>query len=573
MHTTFSPHTALRSLEAMHNHLQKQLTTIGQVSDLIPFIQHLMPLNNLKVQLSALLNQQYMKLNKQETLKHDKITNNIQHNNIRSLFISLHSLSGIPSDAIHAKIISFLPSIEYRKLPMLSTHFKHIMSTFPQIYNASQYQVKVHFKITNDSKPSQIYFDIDHRQQLLDIIAIDKQICDKPIYFPFHRINRWIFSKQGWSWNTPDKACFNDLVLDTIIKSKAIDCIHSLILERCAEKTLYHQFINKNIIFHNCIAATIDTSYIIPSMFPNLQCLELSQISIILDDKDENKIEELLSKDTIGLNKISKPSHMSVKEYYTSIVSQAKEVKIINILLQHLSATLRYFTYTQNENGHPVDGVTMDTVYKQLCGSIIMPEKLEWLAMKETICGIDLRECVNLIFLSITQDIEYDLVIWPDKQKYVIPFLYLGPKRSTYNNVNDGSVNESKWKNNLLNNRNDKMLPAVKFIYFGKLQDPDAFSWSSDKNVIYDDHKIVDIEDRKLDIDEKERYINLPTVLVNDVKCNNIKYKDLLCLMLNKIEIDNGLFDKIMNYVFNDNRNKINDKKEMYITWWILDIA
>ena len=54
---------------------------------------------------------------------------------ICGLFISLFALNGIPSDNIHAHILSFLPSKEYKKLPILSTHFRDIFKNSPHIYN------------------------------------------------------------------------------------------------------------------------------------------------------------------------------------------------------------------------------------------------------------------------------------------------------------------------------------------------------------------------------------------------------------------------------------------------------
>ena len=134
------PHLALRSIDTMHDYLQSKLKSINNVFDLIPFIKHLIPLNNIKIQLSAALHQQLQKYNKS---KHNSQDQNNSNSTIRSLFISSYSLSGIPSDDIHAKIISFLPSNEYKKLPMLSTHFRDIMKNHAYIYNKIGYTIDI----------------------------------------------------------------------------------------------------------------------------------------------------------------------------------------------------------------------------------------------------------------------------------------------------------------------------------------------------------------------------------------------------------------------------------------------
>ena len=55
------PHLALKDLNIMHNCLQHKLKLAKDIYDLIGFINHLMPLNSLKVQLSSLLHQQFIK--------------------------------------------------------------------------------------------------------------------------------------------------------------------------------------------------------------------------------------------------------------------------------------------------------------------------------------------------------------------------------------------------------------------------------------------------------------------------------------------------------------------------------
>eukprot|EP01084_Bolivina_argentea_P262737 444444_1 len=165
-----SPQCALKNLDLMHNYLQKRLSSITGASDLIPYINVLLPLNNLKIQLSSLLHQQFKSQKElQNENEKDKYS---PPDKIRSLYIRLCSLNGIPSDVLHAKIISFLPSSEYKKLPMLSTHFRMIMNRFPFIYNHKKYSVELLLK--NRAFSSQSYTNIS-------ILHNTKNIIIKPL--------------------------------------------------------------------------------------------------------------------------------------------------------------------------------------------------------------------------------------------------------------------------------------------------------------------------------------------------------------------------------------------------------
>ena len=129
------PQKTLNDIDSMYYFLSQRLNTAQQMTDLIPFIQKLIPLNELKQHLKSALDKRYKSTKTMDQI--NDINNKIEsENNIRSLFISLFALNGIPSNNIHAHILSFLPSTEYKKLPLLSTHFRDIFRNSPHLYNS-----------------------------------------------------------------------------------------------------------------------------------------------------------------------------------------------------------------------------------------------------------------------------------------------------------------------------------------------------------------------------------------------------------------------------------------------------
>eukprot|EP01084_Bolivina_argentea_P221732 375496_1 len=114
------PHKALNHTPSMITFLQNRIHDAKNMIELVPFMDCIMDLAEFKKQLSNLLIQQ----------KDDKI---------RSLFISLNNLNGIPCDIIQAKIFSYLPASEYKKLPIVSKNFRNIMQNHPFIWNEKRY--------------------------------------------------------------------------------------------------------------------------------------------------------------------------------------------------------------------------------------------------------------------------------------------------------------------------------------------------------------------------------------------------------------------------------------------------
>ena len=95
------PMKSLNNMDSMYYYLSQRLQTATNITDLIPFIQKLIKIDELKKNLKVLLDKEY-----QSTKATDSTSNNIQPtslNTIRPLFISLFAMNGIPSDNIFTK--------------------------------------------------------------------------------------------------------------------------------------------------------------------------------------------------------------------------------------------------------------------------------------------------------------------------------------------------------------------------------------------------------------------------------------------------------------------------------------
>ncbi len=124
------PHVILRDVNSMHQGLENKINNAKDMIELIPFMNSLMNINDLKHDLKQILNQK---------LKTDDC------NSIRALFINVNRLDSIPSDIVQAQIFSFLPACDYKALPLVSKHFRNIMYSYPFIYNSQNYQINLQF--------------------------------------------------------------------------------------------------------------------------------------------------------------------------------------------------------------------------------------------------------------------------------------------------------------------------------------------------------------------------------------------------------------------------------------------
>ena len=170
MATDILPHKALNDIGSMHYYLKQKVTKSKHTTDLIPFINQLIDIEDLKRQIIASLDKQYQKENSLNSTPSEALIES--KSNLRSLFLSIFALNGIPSDIIHANIISFLPSKEYKKLPILSKHFRNVMINNPFIFNDKGYVIDLKFCNKNHSLNKLSEIQILHENQTVVVQSV-----------------------------------------------------------------------------------------------------------------------------------------------------------------------------------------------------------------------------------------------------------------------------------------------------------------------------------------------------------------------------------------------------------------
>eukprot|EP01084_Bolivina_argentea_P087864 158648_1 len=173
---------ALRNLSVMYGYLETKINEAKNMTDLIPFMNSLMNMSNLKQSLTSILRQ--------------KFTQN-EDNTIRSLFISVTGLNGIPSDNVQAQIFSYLKSSDYKTLSLISKHFRNIMNNYPFIYNEKNYQINFTFA-ENDNKCKETLGTLEHVQHEISI---------SPCYNMQHRYTQ-LLKKNGFLKPVPKSTSF-----------------------------------------------------------------------------------------------------------------------------------------------------------------------------------------------------------------------------------------------------------------------------------------------------------------------------------------------------------------------------
>ena len=124
--------TTLANTESMYRILKNEIQSSNTLTDLWPFIQSLVSIEQLQNLAIECLDQCHPELSNQCPKANTKI---------RKTFISTHTLNGITSDDVHANIISYLPSENYEDLLLISKHFRKIMLNHPFIFNDKGYKV------------------------------------------------------------------------------------------------------------------------------------------------------------------------------------------------------------------------------------------------------------------------------------------------------------------------------------------------------------------------------------------------------------------------------------------------
>ena len=388
------PQKTLNNIDSMYYYLKQRLDNAQQITDLIPFISKLMKIDTLKDDLKSLLDEQY-----KSAKSMDKITEKQESsNNIRSLFISLFSLNGIPSDNIHAHILSFLPTIEFKKIPSLSKHFRYILKHNPYIYNSKGYKVHLSFitKVEELNNTSITAIDTCHKPKWSSSIGINLTAIDIimkaafPILsetsdlnnhtIPMSQIKKWkITEPSTWRvrFDISDRNFFeerhNQQLLDVLTQNA--NKIEKLEVVLRAEAILKKIFTDGDINFHQCKLLEIkDSGGIIfrADAFKNLQYLDIDR----------------------------------------SMMRGRINIENVNSIMKYTENTLKGLRFRNNSYN--------------VGRSLNIPQGIQWCHIDvSNTFKVDLSKCDQLIGAKML-GIPSGNIIWPKREDYIIPFVCIG---------------------------------------------------------------------------------------------------------------------------------------------------
>ena len=301
MESDIVPQKSLNDIDSMYTLLTQRLNSSKAITDLIPFIEKLIPLQQLQQYLKASLDTKYQCVKSMEVNdgKEERIES---ENNIRSLFISLFALNGIPSDNIHAHILSYLPAREYKKLPLLSTHFRYILKKSTWLYNNNGYRIQLEISRNNlkleKSDDYQTAIKVYHNSEFsnhpgIHFVALSSNIAKRNLspenlnnmILPISQIKRWkVFEEWindfsfGMNTINPEidhfKNKHNKYMIDLL--SQNASKIEKLEIMRMVKADIIQNVFRYQ--YNHCIAIYLHNSsniIINKSTFMNLECLEV----------------------------------------------------------------------------------------------------------------------------------------------------------------------------------------------------------------------------------------------------------------------------------------------------------
>ena len=503
MSSDILPHKALNDLESMHYYLKQKLLSSKQVTDLIPFIHVFSNIDQLKQQLLTSLNQQY----ESEKAEEKTTDGNVSTSKLRSCFMSLFSLNGIPSDIIHAKIISFLPCKEYKKLPILSSHFRNVMKNHQFLFNDHQYSIRLSFNSNKLSLQSNSKLTIKHAGHCIDVRShkkidnFDPNQNDRII--SFDKLKHWVIMRQYYFGI--ERQSDVSLILKDRHNDKCLQLLHKY------NKSIEKLTITAREKLHKDIISNILN---VPNSFNQLRILTVTGIYNIAIRFGDNAFQNLQCID------------ISTKFYPNTIQN-------IHDGLVHVGNSLQFIR---------IENTGSRLRAAKNAEALQFGANIKWILMKNlTGFKMDLSECTKLIGVKLF-GVDLDGVIWP-KDGHVIPFACLCDAEQS-----------TAWKDGVLS-----MQLNVKFILLLKVirQENNADDWGYSrvlKKEVFNDDK---------DITKRVRIDNVMNKLndIDDLKQDNDDND--LCLILDKTDIDQDLWKKILKYVYKDN-NLYNMKVDEY---------
>ena len=514
----------------MHQYLNQQINQAEALSDLLPFIKSLVGIDALKSQLISSLNKQY---------KIEQRNDQCGNSSIRSLFISSCIFNGIPSDIMHANIISYLPSSDFKNLSLISKHFRTILLNHPFIFNAKRY--RIHFT----DQPLDLIFKFNYNNDnIYDIINMDiDQVITQKFIIDHHSkvisINLEKL-KQDNDTLTQLQPLLNNIKAYNLSYEPTLNVIQHLSktningqiqkLELKSFKAI-DQVLNNNhdLKFENCVslscmyndpqtAPTIDTK----SSFSKVECLELMV-------KDSVKINFLQYQTRSNYHDMYGLHH---NRYYHRSSGHLSNTFYDNLneLLSYLSGTLlsltlRYDSKSENNYRPSYVSHSQDKILK-------IPKNIEWLNISNiTNCRFDISECNNLMVVKLENGVEYNNIIWSKNKKYIIPYVHIEYDDNYFDN-SAMSINEQLPS---------EKLPNVRFI-----------DWKLGQSA--------------MQYTIKEIMVELET---NDGYDSNGNI-DLICL---KLKNKRNLFKELIEYKYKADVTLKDEKISQVEKWWSLNSA
>ena len=528
MSTEILPHKALNDISSMHHYLKQKLISSKQVTDLIPFINILSNVEELKKQLLSSLDEQYEKENS---------TNHDSKSKLRSLFVSLFSLNGIPSDIIHAQIISFLPCKEYKKIPILSSHFRNVMKNHPFIFNNKKYCVNLKFSQRKLSSTKSSIITIKHTDRTLNVSPPNNR----------HKKS----NKTEHSINTQNCIIQFDKIKCWNVQYRHIyGLFHSSINSDDDNKEDYPVTITED--KHNKFSLDLLTKHSNSIEKLDIKCDNHNILKSILNLQDSFiSLHALCLKHTEwNLNAINlSPGSFNNLSYFELGVNKHSAFQSIQNIVEFVSKSLKAFKMTHIHSPRDLMhsyGSRHDVNRMKEHITLKMPANLEWICVQNVGLTLDLTECDKLVGVKLIS-VESKRIFWPKKHTYLIPFVCLGD-----------TLRNNDWEDMTRNKQINGKFILLKKVKF-KTRDE---SRAHNAMLRHPRRKQLMFNDKE-DIDR----INIDHVLLN-LKGN----KDEKCLILQENNIDKGLFEKILKYNFQD-ENLRNMKRKQYMKWKMLNCA
>ena len=500
--------------ESMYNNLKERIQNAQYFTDLLSFIPLLFTLDQFKIDLISALEKKYEATSSMESE---------QNSQIRSIFVAFNIFKGIPSDIMHANIISFLPSKDYKKLPLVSKNFRNIMLNYPFIYNEKGYKISIsNMMHTLLQTPLKITFEHKCHSIVLsnEPINVPRSLLLEHSQIPINNI-------RYWSLNRNPAGSIKELLIkyqssihkleietyqDTI--NTITDKANGFKFEQCKMLSLSGSILpvleNKDIFCKlQCLEIFYNTSMGMGGMPPpNMMAMEPPSNPMI-GGPPSNPMMGMLMPEMIVMPPWMKPT----KEFHSTL----------NKMLAHLSPTLKCLTLS----------LPRCSITNESDDTLVIPENIEWLKLKID-SKVDVSKCNKLIGMYLNKPSAfYGTIKWP--KDYLIPFVDFSNRHCKDPLAANGCVMEEIFKD-----------PYARFVII-------KTSTKRPKKQLYDyGVKISDISSR-----------------LNN-KIQDTTDKSLVGLELHPSEINDemeSLFMKLMKYHFQDEEVR-NAKIELYRTWW-----